>query len=318
MTRRRPAETVAALRARYLAGAGPVTAAALAAIRRDRRAGVQQLYAALKRRLDQEESERARIETMLRFEQPLWHSGVTDVAGVDEVGMGPLAGPVVAAAVVFAAGTTLAGVDDSKRLDPARRETLASEIRARAVGIGIGISGTDEIDQLNVYHAGLQAMRRAVEALPRKPQHLLVDARTIPGVDVPQDAYPRGDALCFSIAAASILAKTHRDRMMLELDAVHPGYGFAVHKGYDTPEHRAALERLGPCAAHRMSYAAIGEICGACSPLFYALRARLDSAGDAATLATLGEEVRARRAELAGSEARKLALLVARRRKALG
>lgn len=318
MPRRRPTETVAALRARYLTGEWPVTAAAIASIRGDRRAGVQQLYAALKRRLDQEQTERARIAAMLRFEQPLWSSGLTDVAGVDEVGMGPLAGPVVAAAVVFAPGTAIAGVDDSKRLDPARREALAGDIRAQAVAIGIGVSGIDEIDRLNVYHAGLQAMRRAVEALPRRPQHLLVDARTIPGVDVPQDAFPRGDARCFSIAAASILAKTYRDRMMLDLDAAHPGYGFAAHKGYDTPEHRAALERLGPCAAHRMSYAAIDEICGACSPLFYALRGKLESARDAPALATLGQEVRARRAELPATEARKLALLLARRRKALG
>ena len=208
------------------------------------------------------EEERRRLGRMLRLERALWRSGLTEVAGVDEAGVGPLAGPVVAAAVVFEPGTEIAGVDDSKRLSPRRREALAEIIHERAAGIGIGIGSLDDIARLNIYHAALQAMRRAVEALPRPPQRLLVDARTIPGLAMPQDPYVKGDGLSFSIAAASIVAKTYRDRLMTELDRAYPGYGFAAHKGYDTPAHRAALARLGPCPEHRMSYRTVRDLCG--------------------------------------------------------
>jgi ribonuclease HII len=152
------------------------------------------------------------------------------------------------------------------------RATLASEIRAKASGLGVGIASVEEIDCLNIYHAALLAMRRAVEALPRRPQHVLVDARTVPGVDVPQNAFNKGDGINFTIAAASIIAKTERDRMMDQLDRDYPGYGFASHKGYGTPEHRDALLRLGPSAVHRMSFPVIHELRGEYSPLFYTLR----------------------------------------------
>jgi ribonuclease HII len=204
-----------------------------------------------------------RLGEMLRLERALWRSGLSRVAGVDEVGVGPLAGPVVAAAVVFEPGTEIPGVDDSKRLSPRRREALAEIIRARAAGIGIGIGSIEDIARLNIYHAALEAMRRAVEALPRPPERLLVDARTIPGLSMPQDPYVKGDGLSFSIAAASIVAKTYRDRLMTDLDGVYPGYGFAAHKGYDTPGHRAALARHGPCPEHRMSYRTVRDLCGA-------------------------------------------------------
>ena len=160
--------------------------------------------------------------------------------------MGPLAGPVVAAAVMFPPETDIAGVDDSKRLDPATRAALALEIRAQASGLGVGMASVEEIDGLNIYHAGLLAMRRAVEALPRPPQHVLVDARTVPGIEVPQNTFNKGDGINFTIAAASIIAKTERDRMMEALDHEYPGYGFATHKGYGTPEHRDALLRARP------------------------------------------------------------------------
>jgi len=208
------------------------------------------------------EEERRRLGRMLRLERALWRSGLTEVAGVDEAGVGPLAGPVVAAAVVFEPGTEIPGVDDSKRLSPRRREALAEIIRARAAGVGVGIGSIEDIARLNIYHAALQAMKRAVEALPRPPQRLLVDARTIPGLAMPQDPYVKGDGLSFSIAAASIVAKTYRDRLMTELDRAYPGYGFAAHKGYDTPAHRAALARLGPCPEHRMSYRTVRDLCG--------------------------------------------------------
>jgi ribonuclease HII len=261
---------------------------------------------------------RARLDALLRLERSLWATGLTEVAGVDEAGMGPLAGPVVAAAVVFAPGTEIVGIDDSKRLGEKRREALAQQIRARAAGVGIGIAQVDEIDRINIYQAGLVAMLRAVSALARPPQQLLVDARTIPDVAIPQTPYVKGDTLSYSIAAASIVAKTQRDALMRELDDRHPGYGFAAHKGYDTRVHREALARLGPCAAHRMSYAAIGEICGGYSDAFYALRRALDAARDATSLAAFERDLLAGRETLGDVEARKLRLLATRRRKALG
>ena len=207
---------------------------------------MRHLYAALKKRFERERDERLRLDAMRHFEQLLWKSGVRDIAGVDEVGVGPLAGPVVAAAVMFPPGTDIAGVDDSKRLDAGTRARLAMEIRAKASGIGVGMASVEEIDRLNIYHAALLAMRRAVEALPRRPQHVLVDARTVPGVEIPQNPFNKGDGINFTIAAASIIAKTERDRMMEALDRDYPGYGFASHKGYGTPEHREALLRSVP------------------------------------------------------------------------
>jgi ribonuclease HII len=310
-------ETIDALRERLSGAASPVSARLLARLRRDTRPGAQKLYAVVKRRFERERDERMRIGAMLHFERLLWQSGLSDVAGVDEVGVGPLAGPVVAAAVVFPPGTEIPGVDDSKRLDPDRRAELAELIRTRASGVGIGVCEVDEIDRLNIYHAALEAMRRAVEALSRRPQHLLVDARTVPGLDIPQNPFTKGDGLNFSIAAASIVAKTYRDRLMTELDALYPDYGFAAHKGYDTPEHRAALERLGPCAVHRTSFAAIREICGECSPLFYTLRKDLDAARQRSTLEAFERDLHTRLHELDESEARKLKLLTARRWKLL-
>jgi len=171
----------------------------------------------------------------------------------------------------------------------------------------------EEIDCVNIYHAGLLAMRRAVEALPRVPQHVLVDARTIPGVDVPQNMFNKGDGINFSIAAASIVAKTVRDRMMEALDAEYPGYGFASHKGYSTPEHREALLRLGPSAVHRMSFPVIHEMQGEFSPLFYTLRAQLEAARSRDALDAFDAALRAQVEALAERECKKLRLLVLRR-----
>jgi len=201
----------------------------------------------------------ARLGVLLRPERELWRQGWRYVAGVDEVGVGPLAGPVVAAAVVFASDVRIAGVDDSKRLTAATRERLADEIRRRALAIGIGMVTVDEVDRLNVYRAALEAMRRAVVALHVPIDHLLVDARTIPGVDVPQLPIIKGDARSFSIAAASIIAKVTRDAQMVELALEFPQYGFAEHMGYGTLAHLDALRRYGPCPAHRRSFAPIRQ-----------------------------------------------------------
>ena len=180
------------------------------------------------------------------------------------------------------------------------------------------MASVEEIDRINIYHAGLLAMRRAIEALPRRPQHVLVDARTVPGVEVPQNMFNKGDGINFTIAAASIIAKTERDRMMEALDREHPGYGFATHKGYGTPEHRAALLRLGPSAMHRMSFPVIHELQGEYSPLFYVLKSQLEAARTRAALDELEAALRAQAAELAERECKKLRLLVARRWKMVG
>jgi ribonuclease HII len=195
-----------------------------------------------------------RLETLLTRERELWASGLVRIAGVDEAGVGPLAGPVVAAAVIFPPGSGLPGVDDSKKLTPERRASLAIAIRENALAFSVAIVEPEEIDRINVYQATLAAMGRAVDGLSIRPQHVLVDARRIPGCDLPQEAIIRGDAHCHAIAAASILAKTTRDALMRRYDDEFPGYGFADHKGYPTEAHRDAIRRLGPCAIHRRSF----------------------------------------------------------------
>jgi ribonuclease HII len=195
-----------------------------------------------------------RLNTLLTRERELWATGLERVAGVDEVGVGPLAGPVVAAAVVFPPGVGLRGVDDSKVLTHERRIELTVAIRERAIAVAVAIVEPDEIDRINIYRAALAAMARALEALPVKPQHVLVDARRIPGCDLPQEPIVKGDSICHAIAAASIVAKTTRDALMHRYDEQFPGYGFAEHKGYSTEIHRDAIRKLGPCAIHRRSF----------------------------------------------------------------
>lgn len=197
---------------------------------------------------------RRKLEFLLLRERELWGEGRVRVAGVDEAGVGPLAGPVVAAAVIFPPGTGLAGVNDSKQIAPSRRLTLAEAIRAACLAHAVAVVEPEEIDRINVYRATLLAMRRAVDALDGAPDYVLVDARRIPGLDIPQEAIVKGDAKCHVIAAASILAKTTRDGLMARYEDEYPGYGFAEHKGYPTEAHRDALRRLGPCAIHRRSF----------------------------------------------------------------
>ena len=180
------------------------------------------------------------------------------VAGVDEAGRGPLAGPVVVSAVVLDPARPIAGLDDSKRLSARRRESLAEQIRASALGWSVIEVEADEIDRLNILQATLTGMRRAVEALSIRIDEVLIDGNRVPaGLALPARAIVGGDALQPAISAASILAKTVRDARLVELDSQFPGYGFAVHKGYPTPAHLQALRQLGPCAAHRRSFAPV-------------------------------------------------------------
>jgi ribonuclease HII len=286
-------------------------------LRRDPRDGARKMYDVLKQRQQRDRQERLRLDGMLNFERVLWRSGVRAIAGVDEVGMGPLAGPVVAAAVVFPTGVELRGVDDSKKVDRDRRAELAEQIRRIAVAVAIGIADVGEIDRVNIYHAGLLAMRRAVESLAVAPQHVLVDARTIPDLAVPQNAFTKGDGINFSIAAASIVAKVHRDALMEELGDTYPEYGFARHMGYSTAEHMQAVRRHGPCPIHRMSFPVIRELCGEFSADFYDLKNRLERARSADELRTFESALAQRRTDLPEEEHRKLRLMLLRRWKTL-
>ncbi|MCW4149726.1 ribonuclease HII [Halomonas sp. 18H] len=182
------------------------------------------------------------------------------LAGVDEVGRGPLVGSVVAAAVILDPSRPIEGLTDSKKLTPRRREALADCIREQALTWAVAEASAQEIDGLNIYHATHLAMRRAIDALTPAAEYLLVDGNRLPGHHVPGQAVVKGDARHPAIAAASILAKVARDAAMLELDAWHPDYGFARHKGYPTREHLTALERLGPLPAHRRSFGPVKRL----------------------------------------------------------
>ncbi len=193
----------------------------------------------------------------LRYERKLWREGLLAVAGVDEAGVGPMAGPVVGAAVIFPPETHIKGVHDSKQVPAPKREELYDIIIKRAQAFAVGIAEVEEIDRLNIYHATLAACLRAVEALCIKPEHVLIDGRPLRNLKLPQTHIVGGDRKSFCIAAASIVAKVTRDRLMCELDSVYPGYGFARHKGYCTAEHLEAIERLGPSPIHRTSFAPV-------------------------------------------------------------
>ena len=246
--------TLSQIRGVLASGEVPVTSAVLSALARDPRVGVRRLGRRLTRAQASARAERRRLNSMLKKERRLWRSGTERVAGVDEAGMGPLAGPVVAAAVIFEPGTGICGMDDSKKLSSARRNELAEIIARDAVAMGIGEASVPEIDRLNIFHAGLLAMKRAVAVLHPAPEVALVDGRRIPGLEIPQEACVGGDRRHFSIAGASILAKTHRDRLMLKLDRVYPEYGFARHKGYPTRQHRRAIEKYGTTPVHRRRF----------------------------------------------------------------
>jgi ribonuclease HII len=193
-----------------------------------------------------------------RPKPPAWRWGAPGViAGVDEVGRGPLAGPVVAAAVILDELKPIKGLRDSKTLGPVTRARLAVEIRAKALCVCVAEASVEEIDRLNILQATLLAMQRAVAGLRLVPTRVLVDGNRLPALTVPAEAIVKGDAKVAAIAAASIVAKVHRDELLTQLHALHPAYGFADHKGYPTPEHLAALREHGACEAHRRSFAPV-------------------------------------------------------------
>ena len=188
------------------------------------------------------------------FERMGFAQGFQRIAGLDEAGRGPLAGPVVAAAVILPRDAVFPGLRDSKKLSALRRERFFEEIGRRAVAIGIGMVEPEVIDRINILQATILAMRRALEGLAVTPDYLLIDALTLPGFQIPQKALIRGDDLSQTIAAASVMAKVTRDRRMLEYDRLYPEYHFGAHKGYGTAEHLQALERFGPSPIHRRTF----------------------------------------------------------------
>ncbi|MEW6544007.1 MAG: ribonuclease HII [Nitrospirota bacterium] len=193
------------------------------------------------------------------FEREARLCGYGRVAGLDEAGRGPLAGPVVAAAVILPRRFRLPGLNDSKQVVEAERERLDREIRRRAVAVGVGLAAAREIDDLNILEASRLAMSRAILALPSPPDFLLIDAVVLPSVPLPQRAIIKGDGLSVSIAAASIVAKVSRDRLMADYHRRYPQYNFLAHKGYPTPEHLRLLAEHGPCAIHRLSFRPVLE-----------------------------------------------------------
>jgi ribonuclease HII len=296
---------------KYAAGQN-VSSAILRKLQRDPRTGARRLYKVLAKRYDEQKKERNRLDAMLHFERLLWKAGIQHIAGVDEVGMGPLAGPVVAAAVVYPPGAEIDGIDDSKALDEGTRVRLDEEIRCKASAFAIGIVEVEEIDRINIYHAGIRAMQLALSNLPLLPQHILVDSRTVPGFAQPQNSFDKGDGINFSIASASIVAKVFRDRLMTELDTKYPGYGFAGHKGYATPEHQRAIRELGPCPIHRRSFDYIRELCGQYCDLYYSLKERGYACVSRQQLSQWESEVRASEAKLSINENKKLHLMATR------
>ncbi len=270
-------ESVPQLRKRFVEREQPVPDGLLEALDYDPRDGARELSRKIRLRRYKNRAEGQRLRNLLRYESELWAQGITIIAGVDEAGMAPLAGPVIAGAVILKKAYKLRGLDDSKKiLDDEKRESLAQQIKVDAICWAVGRAEVEEIDHFNIYHAGLLAMRRAVEGLGVCPEFVLVDARKIPSCPSPQRGIIHGDALSSSIAAASIIAKTTRDALMMELDLQYPGYAFACHKGYPTPQHCDLLKKLGATPIHRRSFARVREALGP-DPVQHELFASPDS-----------------------------------------
>lgn len=208
----------------------------------------------VKKKRNAREREQRRLVRIHRFETAAWALGHRFIGGTDEVGRGPLAGPVVAACVIAEGPLTIKGLDDSKKVRPELRIELAEIIKSRCVAWGIGEASVEEIDRLNIYWASVLAMERAIAATGRPIDYLLTDAVRIKSFQGPQEPIVKGDAKCATIAAASIVAKVFRDALLVALDRIHPEYGFAEHKGYATQRHIEALTAHGPCVAHRRGF----------------------------------------------------------------
>lgn len=233
----------------------------LKSLAQDERIGVQKIYSSIQSKQKKIAAEKNRLISLCQYEQTFLKQGKEYIAGVDEAGRGPLAGPVIAAAVILPPTIQLYGLDDSKKISKEKREELSVAIKKCAIAWSLGEATVAEIEKLNIYHASLLAMKRAVEGLSTHPDHLLVDAVKIPYITISQTALTKGDSLSASIAAASIIAKTYRDKIMLAYHQQYPQYGFDKHKGYGTAEHIQALEKFGLLPIHRRGYAPVDKLC---------------------------------------------------------
>ena len=226
----------------------------------DGRAGVQAAISKRKRELQKQVDEDLRLEKMLAYEKELYTQGIHLIAGVDEVGRGPLAGPVVAAAVILPENCKIPGLNDSKKIPKSKHHAIYQAVLDQALSVGIGIKDNQVIDQVNIYEATKLAMLEAIQELDPRPQHLLIDAMKL-DLPIPQTSIIKGDANSLSIAAASIVAKVTRDQMMEEFDKEYPGYDFAQNAGYGTAKHLAGLDKLGVTPIHRRSFEPVKSMC---------------------------------------------------------
>ena len=226
----------------------------------DGRAGVQAAISKRKRELQKQVDEDLRLEKMLAYEKELYTQGIHLIAGVDEVGRGPLAGPVVAAAVILPENCKIPGLNDSKKIPKSKHHAIYQAVLDQALSVGIGIKDNQVIDQVNIYEATKLAMLEAIQELDPRPQHLLIDAMKL-DLPIPQTSIIKGDANSLSIAAASIVAKVTRDQMMEEFDCEYPGYDFTQNVGYGTANHLAGLDKLGVTPIHRRSFEPVKSMC---------------------------------------------------------
>ena len=232
----------------------------LAELEQDSRSGVIQAIAKRKRELQKQVDEDLRLEKMLAYEKELYAQGIDLIAGVDEVGRGPLAGPVVAAAVILPKACKIPGLNDSKKIPKSKHKEIYEAVLQNAIAIGIGVKDNQVIDQVNIYEATKLAMMEAIGQLEPQPQHLLIDAMRL-DLPISQTSIIKGDANSLSIAAASIVAKVTRDQMMEEFDREYPGYDFAQNAGYGTAKHLAGLDKLGVTPIHRRSFEPVKSMC---------------------------------------------------------
>ena len=223
-------------------------------LKNDERKSVQSIAGKMAKKLDSIRKEEERLELINTYENEGHSKGYLYIGGIDEAGRGPLAGPVVASVVVFKPNTKIEGINDSKKLSEAKREELFDIIKEQALDYGIGIVNNEDIDEINILNATYLAMKKAINCLKNTPDYLLIDAATIPGIDIDQKPIIKGDSKSISIAAASILAKVTRDNIMYQYDEMFPEYGFKSHKGYGTKEHYEAIEKYGITRIHRKSF----------------------------------------------------------------
>lgn len=252
-------QTIKEIERRLFHGQGSVSAEEWKMWGSDERKGVHDLLVKWRRQQDELSALEDKYQQMSTYERELRHEGIQLIAGVDEAGRGPLAGPVVAGAVILQADFVLPGLNDSKQLAKTVREQYYDEITAKAEAVGVGIVDVGEIDRLNIYQAAKKAMAKAVEGLQILPEHILADAMALP-LPIPQTSLVKGDRRSVSIAAGSVVAKVTRDRLMRKLDGKYPQYGFSRHFGYATAEHLQNLKRHGICDQHRRSFAPVRDL----------------------------------------------------------